>query len=91
VLWNGSPVPGGTIVNAVGSTWVQYSFTVTATGSSTVLEFTGRQDPKENAVTNISVTPGSAPLTPAPRSVVLTGIGPAGLALWSLRRKLVKA
>jgi hypothetical protein len=83
VLWNGSPVPGGTIVNPASSTWTIYTFTVTATGSSTVLEFTGKQNPGQLYVTGISVTATSGPpATPIPGTLLLAIVGVAGLALY---------
>lgn len=89
-LWNGSAVTGGTIVNATASTWRFYSFTVTATGTSTVLEFTGRQDPAALYLTDISVTPGasSVPTTPAPNTLVLLIAGLAMVSAWSMRDRL---
>jgi hypothetical protein len=83
-LWNGSVVSGGTILNATDGTWQLYTFNVTATGASTVLEFTGRQDPDELHLTGISVVAAGAapPTTPAPRSLSLLLIGLAGVAIW---------
>jgi flagellin len=82
VLWNGSIVTGGSIINATSNTWKQYTFTVVATGTSTVLEFTGRQDPATLYLANISVTAGgSLPVTPIPSTLLLmiTGLATVGL------------
>lgn len=88
VRWNGAAVPGGTIVNAAASTWSQRTFTVTATGTSTVLEFIGEQIPAQMFVTGISVTPFMA-ATPIPATLPLAIAGLAGLALcWFIRRRL---
>ena len=74
VLWNGSLVSGGQIIDATANTWEQYTFTgLTASGSSTVLEFTGRQDPATLYLTDISVTASST--TPEPASLTLIGGG----------------
>jgi hypothetical protein len=88
VRWNGAAVPGGTIINAAASTWSQRTFTVTATGTSTVLEFIGEQIPAQMYVTGISVT-AAVPATPIPAALPLVIAGLAGLALcWSFRRRL---
>jgi len=63
-------VTGGSIVNSTSNTWAQYTFTVTATGASTALEFTGRQDNSFLHLTDISVG-SAAPATPAPGTLVL--------------------
>jgi hypothetical protein len=89
-LWNGVAVTGGTIINAPSNTWRQYSFTVVATGTSTVLEFTGRQDPATLYLTDISVTSGTGtPTTPAPTTSLLIVTGLVGLALYQFRGKLL--
>jgi len=88
VLWNGAAVPAGTIVNAAASTWSQRTFTATATGTSTVLEFIGEQIPAQMYVTGISVT-AAVPATPIPAALPLVIAGLAGLAVcWSFRRRL---
>lgn len=84
VLWNGTAVSGGTIVNATTNTWKQYTFTVTATGASTVLEFSGRQDPAVLYLTGISVTAGGPIATPIPGTLLLMIAGLAGLGLYLL-------
>jgi hypothetical protein len=90
VMWNGAPVTGGTIVNAPASTWSQRTFTVTAAGTSTLLEFTGQQDPAVLYLTGISVTP-NAPATPIPSTLPLFITGLAGLALcWFLSKRLLQ-
>lgn len=83
VLWNGTLVPGGQIINATASTWQLYTFTgLLATGTSTALEFTGRQDPAVLWLTDISVLP-----TPEPSSLMLLGTGLLGLMGMRLHKK----
>ena len=86
VLWDGSLVEGGQIVNATPRTWAQYTFTgLSASSAATVLEFTGNQDPSVLYLTDISVTPEESTV-PEPASwTLLAGalLGIGGL----LRRK----
>jgi len=86
VRWNGAAVPGGTIINAAASTWSQRTFTVTATGTSTVLEFIGEQIPAQMYITGISVTPSVA-VAPIPAALPLAMAGLAGLALCCFIRR----
>lgn len=87
VLWNGSLVPGGTIIDATASTWATYTFTgLVATSSSTALEFTGRQDPSVLFLTDISVN-GATSTVPEPTSLLLMGSGLLGIGLLRLRRE----
>jgi hypothetical protein len=72
VLWNGSVVTGGEIINAPSSTWEEYIFPdLTASDASTVLEFTGRDNRgKRLYLTDISVDLA----TPEPPSLLpMTG------------------
>jgi hypothetical protein len=54
VDWNGAPVMA--LSNASAQGYTQYTYTVTATGSTTTLEFDARQDPAQWDLDNISVT-----------------------------------
>jgi len=79
VLWNGSLVTGGQIIDAASNTWAEYTFTgLIASGSSTVLEFTGRQDPADIYLTDISVTAADS-TAPEPASLTLIGGGLLGM------------
>ena len=81
-LWNGSLVSGGQIIDAAPGTWAEYTFTgLIASGSSTVLEFTGRQDPEYLFLTDVSVTADSST---APEPASLTLIGGGLLSLWTM-------
>ena len=53
--WNGASVLALTSAPAQGYT--EYTFTVTATGSTSTLEFDARKDPSHWSLDNISVTP----------------------------------
>ena len=88
VLWDGSLVTGGQIVNATSSTWEEYTFTgLTASTTSTVLEFTGREDPAYLQLTDISVTADASPTVPEPASLTLIGGGLLGMICTVLRRR----
>jgi hypothetical protein len=85
VFWNGARVPGGAIVNATSNTWTVYTFAVTASGSSTVLEFTGKQNPGQLYLTGVSVSAPVPSTTPIPGTLLLAIAGIAALALYRLR------
>ena len=53
--WNGASVLA--LTNAPSQNYTQYTFTVTATGSTSTLEFDARQDPAHWDLDNISVIP----------------------------------
>ena len=54
------------LTNASAQGYTQYTYTVTATGATSVLEFDARQDPSQWDLDNISVTAIGAPAPAAP-------------------------
>jgi PEP-CTERM motif len=76
--WGGATVAGSALVNAPAFAYTLMTFTVTATSSSTVLEFSGRENPSWYDLDNVSVLVLSGPV-PEPASLSLLGIGAAGL------------
>jgi hypothetical protein len=79
VLWNGSLVTGGQLTDETANTWQEYTYTVTASSTQTVLEFTGRDDPDDLYLTDISVTPAADPTVPEPATLTLIGGGLLGM------------
>src|SRR4029077_11763600 len=64
VKWNGTTVLA--LANSPVQGYTQYTFTVTATGASSTLEFDARQDPSHWSLDNIAVTPSGTPAPVAP-------------------------
>ena len=64
VKWNGTTLLA--LVNASAQNYTEYTYTVTATGSTSNLEFDFRQDPTQWRLDGISVTPvgTAAPVAP---------------------------
>lgn len=78
VSWGGVTIPGSVLVNTAGFDYQSYSFTVTATSSSTVLAFAGREVPSWFDLDDVSVTPlGIA--TPEPGYFAILGVVFVGL------------
>jgi len=71
--WDGTPLLSLTNP-ATGSTWSQYTYSVTGTGSDT-LTFAFRDDPAFMALDNVSATQNA----PEPSSLLLLGTGVLGL------------
>jgi len=64
----------------------EYTFTgLTASTTSTVLEFTGREDPAYLQLTDISVTADASPTVPEPAPLTLIGGGLLGMICTALR------
>src|SRR5208282_5646282 len=85
-LWNGQTLLS--LSNAAQSGYTEYTYTVTATGSTTTLEFSAANGPSQWDLDNISLTANSTPPPAAPvistgvensnESVTLTGTAPDG-------------
>lgn len=83
--WNGTDVLS--LVDASAFGYTEYSYTVTATSSSTTLAFSGGEVPSWYDLDNVSVTGQAGSAVPEPSSLLLLGSGLAGLAGLA-RRKL---
>ena len=92
-IWNGQTLLS--LTNAAQSGYTQYTYTVTATGGTTTLEFSAANGPSQWDLDNISLTAnGTSTTTPPPaasviktgvansnESVTLTGTAPDGSAV----------
>jgi hypothetical protein len=79
--WNGSPVTA--FSSTVSFDWTQYTFTVQATGPTTLIAFSGQETGGMYHIDNVSVVQAST--VPIPAGVWLLGSGLIGLV--GLRRK----
>ena len=68
-LWNGQKLLA--LTNAAQSGYTEYTYTVTATGSTSTLQFAARNDPSHWNLDNISLTPAGT-TTPTPTVSSLT-------------------
>ncbi len=77
-LWNGQTLVS--LTNAAQSGYTEYTYSVTATGSSSTLEFSARNDPSQWDLDNISLTdppPGAATNATSPTVTAISN-APAG-------------
>jgi flagellin len=87
--WNGTQVFDHQDIPVQG--YVEYSFTVQATGSSTVIEFSYRDDPGYLSLDDVSVTGSiSAQSVPEPSSAVLACIGTLMIVAVPLRSRWLR-
>ena len=82
VYWGGAQVVALTPVPGVAPNYSMYTATVTATGTSTDLEFLGRQDPMWMALDDVSVT-----AVPLPASIWLMLSGLVGVGAMARKRR----
>jgi hypothetical protein len=88
VLWNGTPALDVAQLNQGGSDpgWTQFTVTgLTASSTSTRLEFRGRQDGASLGVDDVNVQASSA--VPEPASLTLAGSALFGIGLFAMRKK----
>lgn len=78
--WNGNAVLNLTPSNDSSFNWTQFSFAVTATGSSTAIGFAGRNAPAAIFLDDVSVTVSAVP---EPTTMV-AGLGALGLVLMTI-------
>jgi hypothetical protein len=76
-LWDGLPIVS--LVNAGQFGYTEYTLVETATGTSTTIDFSGRDRLSFFRLDDISVTPAESP---EPATAVLFGTGVIGLSLW---------
>jgi hypothetical protein len=87
VSWNGTVIQD--LVNASAFDWTNYTFTVTATGPTTTLQFAGYEVPAWFGLDDVSVNPAGANPVPEPASLALLGLGGLGLFGYGWRRRQV--
>ena len=73
--WNGTPVLA--LTNAPGQRYTEYTYIVTATGSTSTLEFAAEQNPTQWNLDNVSVTAG---VNAAPGTTLTSSVSTAGPA-----------
>jgi hypothetical protein len=83
-IWNGQTLLS--LSNAAQSGYTEYTYSVTATGNTTTLEFSAMQDPSQWDLDNISLTanatsPGGDPTSPAAQAVTAPTVSIANSAL----------
>jgi flagellin len=81
--WGGVTIPGSVLVNSASFPYTLFTFSVTATSSSTVLAFSGREVPAWFGLDDVSVVSS----VPEPSTFAIAGVaGLLGLG-YSLRRR----
>ena len=82
-----APTVADNLINVDSGPYIQYSNTVTLTATSTTtrVEFIGRQDPSFNSLDDIDFESASTTVKPEPSAYVLIGSGLALLAGWRRR------
>lgn len=85
--FGGVPIPGSSLTNAPASSYTFFTFSVVATGSSSLLEFAFRQDPGYWFLDDVVVVREGAAPVPEPVTMLLLGSGLAGMGLKLRRRR----
>lgn len=84
--WNGSQVLS--LMNAAGFGYTRYSFTQTASGTSTTIAFAGREKPSWYSLDDVSVSPAIS--IPEPSTFLLLSLDLAALAVWGVRSRMAR-
>lgn len=84
--WNGSLISD--LTNISPQPWTEYTFTVTATGSSTELMFGYENNENWFHFDNVSATANVGPnAVPEPSTLALAGLGAVGFIVYGMARK----
>jgi hypothetical protein len=89
VYWGGDNTTGTLVKDINGGSlgWTTYSFTVTATSTTTELFFRAYQNPSNNGLDVVDVEAAAISATPLPAALPLFATGLGGLGLLGWRRK----
>ena len=80
--WNGTSLLS--LVNTPINSWTEYTYTTTATGPTSTIQFAGRDVPAYYYLDDVSVNPVA---TPEPSTFGLLGAGALALIGWAWRRR----